>query len=378
MHRFILLLNHDDISLSAYLKHCLANGEQFIKASSNIFTFRKCTPSDERIVAVTYINKDPNLKMKFQMEDYSALMKKRGWQVLYVGGPENIFDSKRHVFLQTEMTDIPDPEIDPELGVKARKREKRSLIRCLTMLLLLVGFTIFFLGHDPDIFLSSNHIFFPCTVAAVMGITSLVFCVMGGLAILRKAQCSDGFKHFLCVDKAVLFCMLSVFGLVAALALDLIRYPDKGRIIVSDEQRITIYHDDVPLKMEDLSIPVEGAYRSSRLTERNGLLMSGLYASDQSFSDGAGTGNSSMIFYSVFRSDWETGLKWVLEQKGINRFPLAEELNDDWHSDEVRTDGHHILFARYPGAILMFSTSTELADVDPDIVLDKLHLKNGS
>lgn len=372
MKRFILLLNHDDISLSAYLQHCLAKGEQFVKASSNIFTFRKTDPSDERTAVVTYVNEDPDLKMKFQMEDYSALMRKRGWKVLHVGGPEDIFDSKRHVFLQTDRTDIPEPVTDPALGVKARRREMWSLIRCVTMLLLLTGFAIFFLGHDPDIFLSSNHIFFPCTVAAVLGVISLVFCVMGGLTILRKAQCADGFRHFLCVDKAVLFCMLSVFGLVAALALDLIFYPDAGRTVVSGDQRMTVYRDDVPLRLEDLSIPVEGAYRSSRLTERNGLIMSGLYASDLSLSGSAGTEDSSMIFYSVFRSKWESGLRWVSKQKGIDRFPLAEELNDVWRSDEVRTDGHHILFAKYPGLILMFSTSFELDEIDPDIVLEKI------
>ena len=105
---------------------------------------------------VTYVNEDPDLKMKFQMEDYSALMKKRGWKVLHIGSPEDIFDSKRHVFLQTEETAIPEPVIDPSLGEKANKRETKSLIRCLTMLLLLAGFAIFFLGHDPDIFLSSR------------------------------------------------------------------------------------------------------------------------------------------------------------------------------------------------------------------------------
>ena len=101
MKRFILLLNHDDASLSAYLEECLRRGEQFVKASGNIFTFKKVPPSNDRIRVVTYVNEDPDLKMKFQMEDYSALMKKRGWKVLFIGGPEDIFDSKRHVFLQT-------------------------------------------------------------------------------------------------------------------------------------------------------------------------------------------------------------------------------------------------------------------------------------
>ena len=100
--------------------------------------------------------------------------------------------------------------------------------------------------------------------------------------------------------------------------------------------------------------------------------MSGLYASDQSFSGSDVDGNSSLILYSIYKSDWETGLRWISKQKGMGRFPLSEELKETWHSDEVRTDGHHILFARYPGVILMFSTSSELNEIDPDIVLEKI------
>ena len=86
MKRFILLLNHDDISLSAYLQHCMDRGEQFVKASGNVFTFRKKAPENKRIAAVTYFNDDPDLKMKFQIdcfwstnkgtEDAVAILKK--------------------------------------------------------------------------------------------------------------------------------------------------------------------------------------------------------------------------------------------------------------------------------------------------------------
>ena len=100
--------------------------------------------------------------------------------------------------------------------------------------------------------------------------------------------------------------------------------------------------------------------------------MSGLYASDQSFSGSDVDGDSSLIFYSVYKSDWEPGLRWVAKQKGMNRLPLSEELKYAWHADEVHSDEHHILFARYPGMILMFSTSSELNEIDPDIVLEKI------
>ena len=53
-------------------------------------------------------------------------------------------------------------------------------------------------------------------------------------------------------------------------------------------------------------------------------------------------------------------IEWVSKQKGMERFPLSEELKDAWRSEEVRSDGHHILFARYPGVILKFSTSSSV------------------
>ena len=217
MKRFILLLNHDDISLSAYLQHCLARGEQFVKVSSNVFTFRKCAPSDERIAVVTYVNETPDLEMKFQLEDYSALMKKQGWRVLQVGGPEDIFDSKRHVFLQTDQSDIPFPDTDPEMAQKAQKRESRSLLRCFVMLLVLAGFTIFFFRRDPNLFLRSNFVMFLCAAAFLFWLFSLIWCIRGTIIVRKKSQSDNEFRNYLVVDQAVFFCMLSVAALIAAL-----------------------------------------------------------------------------------------------------------------------------------------------------------------
>ena len=372
MNRFILLLNHDDASLSAYLEHCLRKGEQFVKASGNLFTFKKSAPSDDRLRVVTYVNKDPDLKMKFQMEDYSALMKKRGWKVLHIGKPEDIFDSKRHIFLQTDQTDAQEPVIDPELGRKANRREKRSLIRCLAMLLMLLGFAIFFLGHDPDVFLSSNHIFFPGIAGFIFWLISLFYCFRGIAAVKNKNQCKNDFKNYLHVDKAVLNCMISIGALFTALIFDLFLYPDTGRIIVRGEERIKVYQDVLPLTMDDLRIPKEGLYQSSRLTERNGILMKSLYASEQSFNSPESTENLSLISYSVYRSDWKAALDWVESKKGFQNLPVNEDLRIRWNSDSVRTDGVHRVSVRYPDKLLVFLTSAEISEIDFSVVLDKL------
>ena len=372
MNRFILLLNHDDASLSAYLEHCLRKGEQFVKASGNLFTFKKSAPSDDRLRVVTYVNEDPDLKMKFQMEDYSALMKKRGWKVLNIGKPEDMFDSKRHVFLQTDQTDAQEPVIDPELGVKAKRREKRSLIRCLAMLLLLLGFAIFFLGHDPDVFLSSNHIFFPGIAVFIFWFISLFYCFRGIAAVKNKNQCKNDFKNYLHVDKAVLNCMISIGALFAALLFDLFLYPDTGRIIVDGEKRIKVYQEVLPLTMDDLRISKEGKYHSSRLTERNGLLMRSLYGSEQSFNSPDGTENLSLISYSVYCSDWKTALDWIESKKGFKNLPVNEDLRIKWNSDSVRTDGVHRMSVRFRDKLLVFLTSAEIPEIDFSVVLDKL------
>ncbi|MBQ6518540.1 MAG: DUF2812 domain-containing protein [Anaerolineaceae bacterium] len=375
MNRFILLLNHDDHALSAYLQHCLENGEQFVKSSGNIFTFGKTSSHGEKIKVVTYKNEDPDLKMKFQMEDYSALMKKRGWRVLHIGNPEDIFDSKRHVFLQTDKNDLPDPITDPGLAEKAQKREQKSVIRCMAMLLLLLGFAIFFVGHDPDILLSSNHILIPGVLAFLFWVLSLIYGIKGIFVIKAKKQCENGFKNFLSVDNAVLYCMISVFLLLISLVMDLYLYPDNGQYLVKGEQRIKIYQDTLPLRLGDLAIDSGGIYSSRRLTERNGFLMKSLYGSDQSFSDLKGTENLSLLSYSVYQSDWNAGLDWIASVKGLQKLPSDDDLSVRWKSDEVHTDGHHRLSARYPGTLLVFSTSAEIKDIDPEIVLNELSVK---
>ena len=372
MKKFILLLNHDDISLSAYLQHCLESGESFVKASGNIFTFKKTAPSGERIAAVTYANDDPDLKMKFQIEDYVALMKKRGWIHLCTGKPEDIFDSKRHVFLRTDQADLPFPNTSPVLAKKANDREVRSCIRCFAMLLLLLGFAIFFVNHDLDVILSSAHIMIPSMAALIFWVVSLIWTVRGAAALRRKTQCADGFRNYLAVDRAVLFCLFSLICLLASLVMDLFFYPDTGKILVFGDQRITVYQDTLPLALEDLNIPAEGLFRSSRLTERSGPLMSNLYGSDQSFSDSQTAKDLSLISYSVFRSRWQKALHWTLDLKGAGRYPISDELAAVWHADEVHSDGHHRLFALYPDAVLIFSSSADLSGIDPETVLDRL------
>lgn len=372
MKKFILLLNHDDISLSAYLQHCMKKGKRFVKASGNIFTFKKSEPSEDRIAAVTYANDDPDLKMKFQIEDYVLLMKKRGWTHLCTGAPEDIFDSKRHVFLQTDRQDIPFPNTSPDLAKKAKDHELRSCIRCFAMLLLLLGFAIFFISHDLDVFLSSVHILIPCVIAFILWTVSLVWNIRGALTLKRKAQCADGFKNYLAVDKAVLFCLFSVVCLFVSLLMDLCLYPDHGRTLVFGDQRITVYQDQLPLSLEDLSIPAEGLFRSSRLTVRSGPLMNSMYGSDQSFSDSRTVEDLSLISYSVFQSRWQKGVEWIQDRKGGNRYPLNDEFAEIWHADEVHSDGHHRLYASYSGKVLIFYTSADLMEIDPEIVMGKL------
>ena len=372
MKRFILLLNHDDRSLSDYLQHCLERGEQLVSASGNIFTFKKTEPCRERIAAVTYTSENPDLKMKFEMEDYAALMKKRGWRVLSVGKPENIFDSRRHVFLQTDQPDPEMPVSDPKLAEKAAKRERHSLIRCFVMLLLLLGFGIFFLSHDPDVFLSSNHILIMSLVCFVFGIVSFVYCIRGAVTLIRKAQSANGFRDYLHVDRAVFFCMTAVGALLAALVLDLFFFPDTSRTMVKGDQRVTVYQDAVPLSLNDLSMPMKGAFHSSRLTERKGWIMRSTYGYDQSFSDPNGTADLSLLSYSVYRSEWKAGLDWVSAKKGYADLPESPELAERWKGDAVRTDGIHRLAVRYPDALLVLSTSENIGDIDPAIVLEKL------
>ena len=372
MKRFILLLNHDDISLSAYLQHCADRGEEFVKASGNVFTFRKKEPAGKRIAAVTYFNDDPDLKMKFQIEDYTALMKKRGWKTICSGAPEDIFDSKRHVFLETDQPDIEFPNTNPKLAEKARKREVRSCIRVIAMLLLLLGFALFFLRHDPDVILSSVHILLPCAASLIFWVISAAFCATAVSVLIRKKQCADGFRNYLAVDKAVFFCILSVVCLLSSFLIDLYRYPDRSSPIVWGEKRITVYRDEVPLTLEDLGIAPAGTFRSSRKTERTGFLMRSLTCSDQSFSDPDSLKDTDMISYSLYESGWKTGLDWVFALKGFGRYPAADELKEAWRSEEVRTDGHHKVIARYPEAILVFTSLSESDGIDPAPILEKL------
>ena len=150
------------------------------------------------------------------------------------------------------------------------------------------------------------------------------------------------------------------------------KYPNHPNTILWGERRITVYHDKAPLRLEDLNLPIEGNFRSTRSVERNSFLLSSLSVSDQSFSDPDKAKDLSMISYSIYKSSWKTGLEWVAQQQGINRYPLADDLKELWQSDEVHSDGRNKVIAIYPDAVLVFSVIPGLDDVDPAVILEKL------
>ena len=244
------------------------------------------------------------------------------------------------------------------------------------MLLLLLGFGVFFLHHDMDVILSSAHIFWPCAAGVLFWLASVVFTVISGITLAKKSQCANNFRNYLAVDRAVLCCLLVMVCLVSAFLLDLVKYPDHSNVIDWGDKRITVYHDKAPLKLEDLDIAVQGNFRSTRAIERSGFILSSLSVSDQSFSDPDSSRDLSMISYSIYRCSWKTGLDWVARQQGISRYPIAENLNELWQSAEVHSDGRNKVIALYPDAVLVFSVIPGLSEVDPSIILDKLSLPN--
>lgn len=206
-------------------------------------------------------------------------------------------------------------------------------------------------------------------------IVSVVYCVRGVITVAGKTQCKNGFKNYLVVDKAVLFCMLSIGALFLSLIIDLFLFPDRSITIVNGEQRIRIYQDSLPLSMTDLDIPMTGKYHSSRLTERNGLLMQSLYGSDQSFTEPDGTKDLSLISYTVYRSKWAPALDWVESIKGYNKLPADDNLSLRWGSKDLHTDGSHRLSVRFPGVLFVFSASADINTIEPELIMEKLSIK---
>jgi len=315
---FLLLTRHSDEEITDYLQGNAEDGWWLRRVKGNRFFFEKRPYAGKRICAYTFLSRDPDSPTEVQLRHELPVLRKQGWDMICIGGPENIADTKRHAFLYEEHSGmqseaesgmasqaVPIPKADSSVSTKSRGRGFRKALSNLILCLLYVSCLAFVLGSDLLRLISNNlYLAFTCVLAvALAGCFVLsVLAFVSRCKVLAKKDDSGEIanKGYRFLDHAARATAAMLAFMVAFLVFDSLwgNTSSVGARTQIGNEKVVLYSDEVPVTLDDLGADTTGAYRSTRHVSSRGALASYDYCFDQNLGNESGT--LSFISYTSF------------------------------------------------------------------------------
>ena len=361
---FMLLTRHTDAELTDFLQRKAEEGWMLKGNKGNIFTFKRQPYNGRRVCAVSFFSQTPDIPTIKQVRQYLPVVRRTGWDTICIGQPEDIFDSKRHVFLKEEILGAPLPTPDEREMAKAAKRGRKTALRCLATALLIVAFLLFYLTHDfLRLVTSLPHMVSGAAFALLLG-TALVLAVKAIAVTQRQKRGKTGSpRDYRWLDRATLWSTVMLAGLLALLLVDSIFAPkgSMGQRVRIGGEEVVLYSDALPLTLEQVGGDVSGPYRISRFLEGGSPLASYYYGFDESLAT-ANTEIVSYISYTVFTSP----VAWIREWVAAQQIPLDAredpETADSWGVETAYVGGNGLSLVLLQGErVVVFQSGFPLA-----------------
>ena len=316
---FLLLTRHSDEEITDYLQRNAEDGWWLRRVKGNRFFFERRPYAGKRICAYTFLSRDPDSPTEVQLRHELPILRKQGWDMICIGGPENIADTKRHAFLYEEhpcsqhgnctsaetTQEVQIPKADSSVSSKSRGRGFRKALFNLVLCLLYVSCLAFVLGNDLLRVISNNlYLVFTCVLAlALAGCLALsVLAFVSRCKVLaKKDDCGEiANKGYRFLDHAARATAVMLAFMVAFLVFDSIwgNTSSVGTRTQIGNEKVVLYNDEVPVTLENLGADTTGAYRSTRHVSSRGALASYDYCFDQILGNESGT--LSFISYTSF------------------------------------------------------------------------------
>jgi len=309
--RFMLLTRHTDEELTEFLQKQAEAGWWLEANKGNRFTFVKRPYVGHRVCAYTFPSREPEIPTENQLRQELVLLRKQGWDMICISGPETLTDSRRHAFLAEEVLGSPLPKADAKEREKAAKRGKQKALANLALCLLYIAALSVVLLNDLARLVSNNG--YLCFSIAFAGL------LIASLALTLHSL--RGKAGWLDVSTRLIFFML-VFAAVFLMVDGL--WGDNGRTGVRTqigETTVVLYHDAVPVALEDVGADVSGIWRSTRNVSSHSFLASYRHCFDESL--GTRDERLSFISYTCF----SVANPWML--KVVSRQNCGDNLTED-------------------------------------------------
>ncbi len=370
--KFILLLNHSDWVLTNYLQKMAEKGWLFTKNDGNWFFFKKKNYDGCRISVVTYPANVPEMKMEYELYDYTSLIKKTGWDVINIGKPETILDSRRHVFLKTTNQEAKEPDHDPDICEKTEKRGKLSKIKCFVLFLLLSVIGFLFIKHNfPDI-VTSNSLIIITSVEIFLFAAGIIFSV-GSLINRENKKLPDKLeKRFLWNDHAVLICSIMILIIIANYLIDSFINQKHGERRLIGDETVELFSDKIPLTLKDIDQSISGNLESSRYSASHSLIASQIHGFDEKLNE-KDLKNFKLISYTIYKSTCPWILNKIFQCIVANNFKKNYKLVENWNASEVWTNQDQTI-VRYKEEILNLKSNIDFNQKEINLAIEKLNL----
>lgn len=295
--RFMLLTRHSDEEITDFLNREGDKGYILSKNRGNFFYFKK-TCKKRRMAAYSFLSRSPETSTEIELRKELPFLRKSGWDMIDIGGPEDIADSRRHAFLVEERDGSEMPSCEDLAKEKAIKRRRRKIVSNLLLSLIYLAFLSFLLFTDlPRISSSNLYSFFGLSIF-ILFIASFVLSLF---ALISNTKYRKTFnKHYRYLDRSTLLTSVTLFLILLFLVFDFFWGSNSHGVKTEINGRTyTLYGDEIPITLRDLGRS-ESEYKNSKHSESKSIFAEYSYSYEQYL--GSNATKEDFISYTSYSS----------------------------------------------------------------------------
>lgn len=355
--RFMLLTRHTDEEINDLLLSEAEKGYVLTKNKGNLFYFKK-SDKKRRVVTYSFLSRENEVSTEIELRRELPYLRKNGWDMITIGGAEDIADSRRHAFLIEEIEGAEIPKAEAFTQEKAKKRSMRKCISNLVLSSLYLIFLSFLFSTDLARISSSNLYAFFGLITLILFIASFTLTL---LALINAIKYKKGFnKKYHLLDKSTLLTFITLLIILSFLLFDSVWSSSSHGIKYEiNGKRYTLYNDDVPISLKDLG-HADAEFKSSKHIESESLLAHYSYSYEQYL--GECTSKEDFISYTLYSAKSKTLLNAVKKELLSKAGYLDKSLSTKLNAEVVRSKSSLEVMIEQDDKLLLIRSLVPLDD----------------
>lgn len=355
---FLLLTCHTDEEITDFLQKKAENGWWLASMRGNRFRFERREHDGRRLCSFSFQASSAETPTEVQLRQELPLLRREGWDMIAISGPEDIADTRRHAFLYEEHPAASVPKAEGHGNERARKKGRRKSVSNLIVSILYLAFISALFSLDAMRITSSDAYMVAFALFLILLCCSLALSIRAVISIIEDVKdhgryIRKGLYRF--IDHSTRMVFLSLIALVCFLAIDSL-YGQSGRNGEKAEiggEDVVLYSDDIPVTLASLGLDASGEARTAIFRESSSFMADYRYSYEQYLGEGAsGDSYLSCTYYmsssAFLRKLAERQLRnsQLTYEEGLSAYIGAEVLASASMRDFLIRDGDAVIYIR--------------------------------